>query len=239
MYLTTEAIVLQLYPYKDNSAIVKLYTQQSGLISCWAASVHKKTSKTRASLLQPLSLIKAEISHKENNNLVQLKEAEQTIHTPGIALNIEKSSIAIFLAELLLNVLKESSHDEWLFTFIKDSILLLDATKEKCANFHLLFLVRLADHLGLLPKDNHSADMPYFNLEEGIFQRSVPMHPFFLSPVESEWLNKLSALPLERFYEPVIPSNDRKQLLHGLIKYFEIHLAMQPLKSHLVLEEVF
>jgi DNA repair protein RecO (recombination protein O) len=239
MLHTTEAIVLQLYPYKDNGAVVKLYSRNKGLISCWATSIHKKTSKTKVNLLQPLSIIKAEINDKENNSLIQLKEIETSVHTPNIGLNIEKSTIAIFLSELLLKLLKESSTDESFYQFIHNSIILLNNTPEKCANFHIVFMVVLLDHLGLLPTGNFSPTTPYFNLQDGIYQGSSPMHPHFLEPAESEWLSKLSSFKLEDFYKPSIPSPSRKLLLRGLLEYFELHLAITPLKSHLVLEEVF
>jgi DNA repair protein RecO (recombination protein O) len=240
MFNTTEAVVLQLYPYKDNNAVVKLYSRKMGIVSCWAASIHKKTSKTKASLLQPLSLINAELSSKGNESLIQLKEIETSVQTPGIAMHIEKSTIAMFLAELLLKSLKEeSSHDESLYEFIRDAILLLDKTTERCTNFHVLFIVRLSDYLGLLPKGNYSAGTSYFNLQDGIYQPSPPLHPHFLAPAESEWLSKLSSKSLDNFNEWTIPSSSRRLLLRGLLEYFELHLSMSPLKSHLVLEEVF
>lgn len=239
MHYTTEAIVLQLYPYKDNGAVVKLYSRGMGLISCWASSIHKKSSKTKVNLLQPLSIIKAEINDKENASLIQLKEIETLVQTPGISLNIEKSTIAIFLSELLLKLVKESSTDESFYEFIKNSIILLDKTTERCTNFHILFMVVLSDQLGLLPPGNFSAATSYFNLEEGVYQAKSPMHPHFLESAESEWLSKLSSCRLEDFYKVSIPASTRKLLLRGLLEYFELHLAITPLKSHLVLEEIF
>jgi DNA repair protein RecO (recombination protein O) len=239
MHHTTEAIVLQLYPYKDNGAVVKLYSRNKGLISCWAPSIHKKSSKTKVNLLQPLSIINIEINDKENNSLIQLKEIETAVQTPSISLNIEKSTIAIFLSELLQKLLKESSTDESFYEFIRESILLLNETKEKCANFHILFMIVLADHLGLLPKGDYSPANSYFNLKDGIYQSAVPMHPHFFYPIESEWLSQLSSFKLEDFYKHSIPSISRKILLRGLLEYFELHLAITPLKSHLVLEEIF
>ncbi|HSY76283.1 MAG TPA: DNA repair protein RecO C-terminal domain-containing protein, partial [Bacteroidia bacterium] len=112
-------------------------------------------------------------------------------------------------------------------------------TQERCINFHVLFIIRLSDYFGLLPKGNYSATTSYYNLQDGIYQPNAPLHPHFLNPAESEWLSKLSYQKLEKFHEVIIPSSSRKLLLRGLIEYFELHLAMSPLKSHLVLEEVF
>lgn len=238
MYSSSEAIVLQLNPYKDNSAVVKLYTRESGLISCWVRSIHSKTSKTKAAILQPLHLIKAEISYRENNNMPALKEVSLAVSTQNIALSLEKSSIAIFISELLLHILKESSQDISLYDFIRNAIILLNSTPEKCSNFHIHFMIRLCDHLGFLPTENYSAQTPYFDLEEGKYVEKEPMHPYFLFPAESKCFHSLSSLDMEDFYKAEIGSGSRKKLLHGLLEYYRIHLGISPLKSHLVLEEV-
>ena len=238
MYSSTEAIVLQLHPYKDNSAVVKLYTSQMGLVTCWVRSGHGKSSKTKAAIMQPLSILKAEISYKETNNMPQLKEIAVAEHTPAIAMQIEKSSIALFLSELLLHVLKESSHDIQLYAFIRDSIVLLNSTDKKCSNFHLLFLVRLCDHMGFLPTENYSPGTSFFDLQEGAYVEKEPMHTYFFHPIESEFLHTLSILRMEEFYIPLIPAPVRKRLLHGLLDYYRLHLGISALKSHIILEEV-
>lgn len=239
MNYTTEAIVLQFYPYKDHAAVVKLYSRTSGLITCWAPSIHKKTSRTKINLLQPLSIIRAEISAKENNNLVKLNGIETAVHTPEIACNIEKSAIAMFLSELLLKLIHESSADDILYTFIRNSVILLAKTTGTCANFHILFMINIAAHSGLLPAVNFSSGKPYFNLQDGIYHAEPTPHPHFLHPDESQWLSILSACKMDDFYKPSIPAHCRKTLLKGLLEFFELHLALPPLKSHRVLEEVF
>lgn len=238
MYSSTEAIVLQLHPYKDNSAVVKLYTHHSGLLSCWVRSIHSKTSKTRAAILQPLSLIKAEISYRENSNMPTLKEASQLQSVHGISLSIEKSSIAIFISELLLHILKESSQDISLYDFIYNAITLLNSTTEKCGNFHIHFMVKLCDELGILPKENYDRERPYFDLQEGAYTEKEPIHPYFLHPAESECLDNFSSTEMDLFNTLSISAESRKKLLHGLLEYYRIHLGITPLKSHLVLEEV-
>lgn len=100
-------------------------------------------------------------------------------------------------------------------------------------------MLNLSNHLGLLPDNSFSPQTPYLNLEEGTYQAKTPMHPAFLYPDESEQISKLSALPISSFARAEIPNVLRKNILHGMLKYFEIHTGMAPLKSHLVLEEVF
>lgn len=239
MFHSVEAIVLQLIPHKDHNAIVKLFTRDSGLASCWINSLHSKSSGIRAAGLQPLTIINAVIDKRETKHLSTLKEMQISFFPSGISKNIEKSAIAIFIAELLSHCIKESATDEILYDFLRESIILLNDTDERCSNFHIVFMLNLSNQLGILPKNSFTTETPYLNLEEGTYTAKTPTHTSFLYPDESECISKLSALPISHFADAEIPSAMRKNILHGLLNYFEIHASMAPLKSHLVLEEVF
>lgn len=244
MFQSVEAIVLQLIPHKDHNAIVKLFTNKLGLASCWINSIRSKSSTIRTAGLQPLTIINAVIDQRETRHLSTLKEMQASFFPSNIITNIEKSAIAIFIAELLSHSIKESATDVSLYNFLRESIILLNNTNEKCTNFHIIFMLNLSNHLGILPKNSFSAQTPYLNLEEGCYQSRLnkpepKLHATFLYPEESECISKLSALPMAYFAEGEISPALRKNILHGLLKYFEIHASMAPLKSHHVLEEVF
>lgn len=239
MFRSVEAIVLQLIPHKDHSAIVKFLTRDLGLSSCWINSLHGKSSGIRSASLQPLTIVNAIITRRDMRQLATLKEMHISFFPSNINNTIEKSAVAIFITELLTHIIKESETDEALFDFLKESILLLDNTAERCANFHLVFMLHLSNYLGLLPNNSFSAQTPYLDLEEGTYKAHTPMHTAFLYPDESEHISKLSAVDMTSFATIAISPALRKNLLHGLLKYFEIHTGMTPLKSHLVLEEVF
>jgi DNA repair protein RecO (recombination protein O) len=238
MFCSSEAIVLQLIPHKEHNAIVKLFTRSSGLSSCWISSLRSKSSGIRASGLQPLTIINTIIDQRETKQLATLKEMQISFFPSNIQNTIEKNALAIFIAELLTHIIKEPAADELLYDFFRESITLLDNTDKKCANFHIVFMLNLSNHLGLLPKNSFSLKTPYLNLEEVTYQATAPRNSPFLYPDESEYISKLSTLSISSFAAVEISSALRKNILHGLLKYFEIHTGMAPLKSHLVLEEV-
>src|SRR5580700_4910935 len=156
MFHSVEAIVLQLIPHKDHNAIVKLFCRESGLVSCWINSLRGKSSGIRSSGLQPLTIINAVIDSRETKQLATLKEMHISFFPTRINHNIEKSAIAIFMAELLTHTIKDSATDESLFDFIKESIILLDGTDERCSNFHIIFMLNLSNHFGLLPHNSYT-----------------------------------------------------------------------------------
>jgi len=171
--------------------------------------------------------------------LATLKDMQISFFPSSIQNTIEKNAVAIFIAELLTHIFKEPAPDELLYNFLRQTIILLNDTKEKCANFHIVFMLNLSNHLGLLPKNSFSAQTPYLNLEEGTYQAMAPMNKAFLYPDESEYVSTLSMIDMASFSSIIIPPVLRKNILHGMLKYFEMHTGMAPLKSHLVLEEVF
>jgi DNA repair protein RecO (recombination protein O) len=239
MFHSDEAIVLHLIRHKDNNAVVKLYTRQQGLISCFIGTIHKKTSGIRASGLQALTLLNVIIDHRENKQLATLKEAQIAFLPSGIITSVEKSSVAIFMAELISHTIREQAGDVHLYDFFRESIVQLNNTTENCANFHVIFLLNMANQLGILPHNSFTLQTPYLDLQEGTYMAHPPMHGAYLYPDESAYINKLRAIPVTGFAKAELPNSMRKNILHGLLKYFEIHAGTTPLQSHLVLETVF
>ena len=149
MLLKTQGIVLSALKYRESSLIVKVYTEKLGLISCIINGVRNKSGKkSKVALYQPLTLLDLVIYHKNTQGLKRIAEAG--VHYPFKSIPFEflKSTIAIFLTEFLEKCLKEEEGDIQVYEFVRDSICIFDEQKEKYANFHLIFLLRLTEYLG-------------------------------------------------------------------------------------------
>ena len=169
MLMTTAAIAIHALRYGEADLIVKLYTRQSGLRSYLLRGILKsKKAKIRASLFQPLSLLEIEANHKDKGTLEHLKDARliqpyRTLHT-----EIIKSSVVLFLSEILKSTIQEEEENESLYIFLENSFLWFD-NQDTLGNFHLLFLLNLTKYLGFYPDDSQ-IEARYFNLLEGYFQ---------------------------------------------------------------------
>jgi DNA repair protein RecO (recombination protein O) len=87
---------------------------------------------------------------------------------------------------------------------------------------------------------NHSADNPYFNLREGLFQHDVPDHPQYLSPEDSSVFFRLLGTPLRKLSEVKLSSPGRDFILETILIYYKIHLSgFGTIRSHEVLRSVF
>ena len=236
----TRGIIFNTFKYSDNSVIAKIYTEEFGLQSYLVNSVHRKKANTKIAVLQPLTLVDCVVYRKEKKQLQHAKEIKCSHPYVTIPSEIAKSSILIFLNEILYKSIKEEEKNSKLFEFIHTSLQVLDLKTENCSNFHLLFLAQLTKYLGFLPSGNFSEDTPYFDLQAGSFKSLEPKHPFCLTKNFSEKFNLLLNLSQDKLALLQITNGERKVLLEKLILYYEIHLdTMREIKSHKVLEEIF
>lgn len=239
MLHTTEGIVLNTLRYSESSIIAKIYTKTFGLRSYIVSSGRGKKSKTKTTLLQPLSNVVIIVNQKEKNTLHHIQEIQCLHPYHTIPYNVVKSSMALFLNEILYKCIHEEEANENLFDFINSSLQILDMKDEEYNNFHLLFMVKLSKYLGFYPQGNYQTETPWFDMQEGIFVPYKPSHPFFLDQVNGKHIFNLMSSTYEGLLNATVPTSVRKSLLSNLVSYFELHIStVKDVKSHHVLSEV-
>ncbi len=235
----TSGIILHTTNYSDSSLIAKIYTEKFGLQSYMINGVRSKKSKTKATLFQPMALVELVVSNSEKTSLQRVSEINIQHPYSTLPYNIIKSSIAIFLNEILYKTLKEEHPDEDLFSYIKNSFLILDLKTENCSNFHLYFLLQLSKFLGFYPQGNFSDTTNYFDLNEGNFISHAPSHNNYLKPPIAQLLDNLLNSNFECLQELKIDIIQRKMLLQALILYYQFHISsFGELKSLGILEQI-
>lgn len=235
----TSGIILHTTDYSDSSIIAKIYTEKFGLQSYMISGARSKRSKTKAKLFQPLSIVELQVSNSQKSNLQRISEI--TVHHPyaEIPYNIVKSSIVLFLNEMLFRALKEEHPDEDLFAFISNSLLILDLQQGNTSNFHLGFLVRISKFFGFSPQGNYSAETPKFDLVDGKYCSVAPSHNHYLNAEESAILSQLAITPFEELEGLKITGVQRKLLLNALVSFFRFHIpSFGEIRSVAILEEV-
>jgi DNA repair protein RecO (recombination protein O) len=238
MVITTKAIVLSSLKYGESDLIVKLFTESSGLKTYLLRNVLKsKKGKLRSSYFQSLSLLEIEASHKNKGTLERINEAKifypyQSLHT-----NVVKSSLVIFLAEILSNTINEEAKDKILFHFIENSLRWLDNSKD-IANFHISFLLKLSLHLGFYP-DTSTIAKPYFNLLEGFFQ-DFSTGKYNEKGLTVDNFKMFFGIDFDEINRIKLTKNERSELLTLLLQYYQLHLhGFKKPKSLSVLNQIF
>jgi DNA repair protein RecO (recombination protein O) len=235
----TRGIVLKTTDYADNSIIAKIFTQKFGLQSYLINGVKKPKAKIRLNMLQPLHILDLVVYHKPNGTIQRISDARSEPILQSIPYDIVKSSLVLFINEMIYKSLKQEHEDEIMFEFIAKSIELLDHSEKGIANFHLIFLMKLTRFLGFYPDMSYADSTSFFDLKNGVFVHNQPLHLFFIEEKYlADWLQILRN-SMDDFLEIKLNSASRKYLLQKVIDYYSLHIdSMGEIKSHVILEEV-
>lgn len=151
----TRGIVFRFTKYGETSIIVTIFTELFGLQSYIVNGVRSKSSKGKIALFQPLTLLELVVYHRENANILRIKEVGCAHQYGSLLTNIKKSTQALFLNEMINKAVKEQSHAVEICSFLFDSFEVLDRLPGNCENFHLVFLIKLSRFLGFGPHNAH------------------------------------------------------------------------------------
>ena len=239
MIESTKAIVLSTLKFKDTSLIVKCYTQKGvkNYLVKGVLSKNTKSKKVKTAYFQTFTLLDLVAKHNNKGQLNYINDIAvyQPLH--NIYTNIYKNTIALFLAEILSNILKEEAENNVLFQYIENAIIWLD-THDNTANFHIVFLLQLTKFLGFHPNTPKETDL-FFNLQEGQFSFHKPIANF-ISGKDLTLFKSLIGTNFEAFSKVNLNATSRQVLIDILIQYFALHLPeFRNPKSLTILKTVF
>ena len=236
MQVKTKAIVISSLKFQEKSLIVKCFTLSSGLKSYFVRDAFSsRKASQKIAYFQPLSILEIEAVHKNKGTLENFKEIKLAIAYNSISTDVVKSTIVIFLSEVLHHSIHEEEKNQNLFSFLETALLWLDHHDE-VSNFHLILLLETTKYLGFYP-DNSDMDLKFFEMTEGIF---TPFHGMTsLTEHETNLLKRLMALKFDSD-QKIFAGIERQILLKILLDYYAFHLqGFRKPKSLEVLKEVF
>jgi DNA repair protein RecO (recombination protein O) len=240
MISQSKAIVLHQLKYSETSVIATLYTEAFGRQSYIINGIRSSKSKQKTGLLQPLFLLEIEAYHKSGREVQRLKEFRLDQVYLSIPFDVVKSSIVMFLSEIMYKTIRNEETDPELFQFIHDSLLYFDSMKQGTSNFHLWFLANLLRFLGLQPQNNYSPANQWFDLKNGKFLVSKPIHPTTPNLEDSRFIAELFSLDHEALHTFTISGTQRSRLLEILLEYYTIHFEkIGKINSLKIMGEIF
>ena len=226
MLQKTRGIVINYIRLRETSIVVNIYTEEFGIRSYIENGIRSSKSKNKIALFQPLTILEMVVFEKESKGLKRISEIKCNHPYQSLPYNILKSSIALFLAEVLKKTLKEEESNTPLFNFLVYSFGFLDELESEISNFHLIFLVKLSSYLGFSPETSEQV-LHEFQL--------VNLRPF-----NTGLMVAFNELLLSDFHTPLkINRIQRAELLDILLSFYKIHIdGFGDLRSHSILKEV-
>ena len=223
----TRGIVINYIRYRETSIIVKIYTEKFGIQTFIENGVRSSKSKNKIALFQPLTLLDLVVYHDKKKEIHRISEIKCNSPFRTLPYDILKSSVAMFLVEILSKTLKEHTENEILFDFLHHSLVILDELEEHFENFHLIFLLKYAFFLGFAP-----------NTAKEIAKQLHENHIGIL--YDADYQRVMDKLLAVNYHDLLLVNRQvRNHLLEIILLFYRLHVEdFGEMKSLQVLREV-
>jgi len=237
--LNSRAFVIKSIKQGETSSIVSCYLEETGYKSFIVKGLYgSKKSRFSKAHFFPLNVININYSSNNSKNLGFIKEVKSEVLFNTIHSDIQKSSVIVFLSEILNSVLREEIDvNRELFDFLLNSLLWYDNIKQ-CNNYHIKFLIELSKYIGFHPNISNENDL-YFCLESGSTSNTKPLGGNIYGE-DLKLFKNLLGMKFEDLNKMTIDRESRTRILNKIIDYYSLHLQMfKTPKSINVFAEVF
>jgi len=202
--------------------------------------LNKGKKAIRNAMFQPLMIIDIEGVHSTRREVQQLKNCTLRYVPATTNFNFAKSSLAMFLAEVLNSTLHEDAPDNSLYEFLESSIIALDQTDNGIANFHIMFLAKLTRFLGFGPSVPENDSEMIFDLTSGVFGQVPPASGEYASQKSSNLLKLFLINPFQDMGNIKMSKEERRDLLSLMLKYYYLHVpGFRKINSTAILYDLF
>ncbi|WP_373522493.1 DNA repair protein RecO [Aquiflexum sp.] len=154
--IKTKGLVLSFLKYRETSIIVRIFTRELGLKSYIVNGVRTKGAKSKMAFYQPLTLLDLIVYDKEGAGLNRISEVKLSKAYERIPFDFQRSSIAMFMGEVLGKSIYESYHNESFYDFLEYALGLLDEESVILVHYPLVFLWESSKYLGFAPNNANS-----------------------------------------------------------------------------------
>ena len=230
-------IVLGALRFGEDSRVVRVLTHELGVVGLWVAG-HGRGKGRNPGLWQPLNVLEfTGLERKGSEGLFRCKEVRRRrLHT-RISVEVTRSSVAFFLAELVSKTLPEETPHPEVALALERTALDLD-TAPSVSWLHVEFMAKLIQLLGLAPEEAPS-ERHGLSWRTGEWVIDPIGDEEHLSPgLAHRWVNARHAAEAGD-WSGCTPQ-DRRILLSGPLRYLRHQLgAPGTLKSLSVLEALF
>lgn len=233
-------IVLRTVKVGDTSMVADLFTEQHGRMSFVVhISASARRGSSGAAFWRPLNMVEFDTDLHGQGRLPHARSVRIFQNYATLPYQPVKQMIAMFLAEFLARVLQGQQADTPLYDYLVHSLQWLDTASGDVANFHLVFLIRLSQFVGIWPNLDDSGEGRYFDLRTGSYTAAQPLHSDFLLPDDAQRLPLLQRMNYPTMHLFRLSRQQRQRILRTLTDYYRLHLPLfGPLHSLEVLSAV-
>ena len=165
---TSRIVVLHLTKYSDHALILHTVDAVAGRCSYLVRGIKRGNA---VAAFHPLSLLDIVSSASPKSSLAYLREWEPVRPLHAIRSDRAKSSVAMFLSEVLYRSFTNELSDPQFFDWLCEAVCALETAEGSIANFHLWFLVSYAVQMGFMPGEAIAPSGLFAPDEAALFQQ--------------------------------------------------------------------
>ena len=176
MFTPLHCIALHTVRHSDTRSILTAWSAELGRISIGMPDGKGREAARRRALTMPLAMFEAVGDVRPGRDIISVRDLRPSAGSPASAPPTPaRTMLQLFLADALDRILRQSAPDPLLSDFIFDSLRRLARLSRPTAlaNFHIVFLFRMARFLGIAPDTDipagASPEKMIFDLREASF----------------------------------------------------------------------
>lgn len=226
MFQPLDCISLRLVRHSDRAAILTVYTRQAGRVSMLVPDGAGRGVKRLRALTAPGARFTCMATARNGEKLWRPGDI-MPLGTPLFPDDPAKPAVVLFIADILCNALREQQPEPLLYDFISSMLELLATGRVRTADFHIIFLLRLAHFLGIEP-DMASWNKGYiFDMEGGVFTAVPSGHGNYLEAREAAFLKQLWRMTPRNSHLFGLSGTTRATIIDVMLRYYIMHGALQ------------
>lgn len=200
-----------------------------------------KEARRRRAIMMPMGHFEGVLAGKPSEDVRRLTDVRAIQASPAATGHPVRTVVAMFLAEFLYAVLKESQPDELMSRYLAESIGALGRAEGKTlANFHLAFLYRLGHFLGIEPDAGTYRAGRCFDMKEARFSDTVPLHSQYLLPHEARVVYVLGRIGWNQLGRLRFTRQQRNRVLEVILQYYGLHhTVVGQMPSLTIVQQIF
>lgn len=237
MLLTTRGLILRTVKYSETSVICDIFTEAQGVQTYIISGVRQSKSQS-GGIVRPMMWVEFVAYQQEGKEMHRVREIKLAMAYRRLPFEVVRSSLGLFITEILQKTLREKVADLPLFEFLWDVYQWLDTAERGLANIHLLFLVQFSEYLGFMPDDTYFPES-WFDYADGGFLAQPPLHRYYFDQVSTRILHDLLGMQRGEEQALAISPQERRDFLKNMLHFYQYHIDNFPIiHSHSVLQTI-
>lgn len=219
-------IALRTVKVSDRQDLITVWSREAGRTSFAVPAGNSAAARRRRALTSPLSVFECVADIRAGREIHTLRELNAAPFSLALVSSPAKSLTAIFLAEVLDNLLRKTEADAMLSQFIFASIEIFAGLPARAAaNFHIIFLLRLMHFAGIEPDMGEYCRGRVFDIREGRFLVARPLHGQFLDAGECRMLSLMQRVDYFTSGRLPLSRATRNMAVDRILNYYQLHLG--------------